>query len=110
MMWRARGWYCFACEGNVWWIKAALLSALFLTDVPTGYRLRGSNKTSTERVVDWCLLCHDTVGKLEDRPDYQYMFCWERGGSLKDAVGNGLANANKLPKLAVHMILHYLDL
>ena len=108
--WRARGWYCFACEGRVWWVKAALFGALFLKDVPTGYRLRGGNRINIERVVDWCLLCHDTVGVLDDRSDFQYMLCYECARILKDAIGDGLANVDQLPGLAVHTILLYLGL
>ena len=64
--WNSRGWHRYSGEGRVWWIKNALYDAVFLRDAPTCYQLYRGNKINVERVVDWCLLCHDTIGKMDD--------------------------------------------
>ena len=79
--WRDNGWYCFPCEGRVWWIRDGLYDAVFLTDAPRGYGPR-----SIRRLVDWCLLCHETVGRIQDRGSYSHMICLECEELLRTAI------------------------
>ena len=107
--WQARGWHCFACNGRVWWVKEELYEHLFLVEVPTCYQVRGK-RIKIERIVDWCLLCHDTDGRLDERGDYRRMYCYECAWTLEITIGEWLWRTHGLPMLAVELIMECLGL
>ena len=88
--WRDNGWYCSECEGRVWWIREELYDAVFLLDAPCGVQIRGSRSISIRRLVDWCPLCHDMFGRIEDRGSYSHMICLDCEELLTAAIVEGL--------------------
>ena len=108
--WRDRGWKCYACEGRVWWIKNTSFDAVFLRDVPVCHEIRGDGRIRLERVVDWCLLCHDTRSVLKsDCLTFGYMICIECSEILHQSSLQFLTQKKELPPAVACLATRFLD-
>ena len=66
------GWFCHYCNNEIFWMQPENMAIVFCYNAPL-VSTRSSNKT--ERYLDYCILCHETVGSIHDRLDYQWHMC-----------------------------------
>ena len=111
-VWRARGWHCYNCEGDVWWVRDELHSAIFVRNVPMYYHCLdysgpdfhlhfpgpGGRDRLNLRMVSWCLWCDDLM--TDDGKDWNHMMCKQCVERVSALINGTLNKVYRIPKRA----------
>ena len=101
------GWFCHYCNNEICWMQPENMAIVFCYNAPL-VSTRSPNRT--ERYLDYCILCHETVGSIHDRLDYRWYICNSCAASLWWNIWDWLTGPEaNLPHEAACCVYDFID-